>query len=57
MLKFIVKFINNDIVFWIFFLILTATMISYVLKKEDIKITITFSKPYNNKVVTISGDE
>jgi len=56
MRKLVLKFIKNDVVFWIFFICLTITMIAYVLKKEAIKITITFSEPYNNRVVEIFGD-
>jgi hypothetical protein len=55
-LKFLIKFIKNDIVFWVFFAILTIGMIMFILKKEAIKITITFSEPYNNRVVEIFGD-
>jgi hypothetical protein len=50
------RFINNDVVFWVFLIILSLIMGAYILKKEDIKITITFSEPYNNRVINITGD-
>jgi hypothetical protein len=56
MFKKIIWFIKNDVVFWIFFIILTIGMVAFVLKKEGIKITITFSEPYNNRVIEIFGD-
>ncbi|HLC87509.1 MAG TPA: hypothetical protein VJG66_00450 [Patescibacteria group bacterium] len=56
MLKKIVWFLKNDIVFWVFFTVLCLVVGLYILKKEDIKITVTFSQPYNNRVVTITGD-
>lgn len=52
----LLRFIQNDAVFWIFIIILSLVMGAYILKKEDIKITITFSEPYNNKVINITGD-
>jgi hypothetical protein len=51
-----IRFINNDAVFWIFFILLCLVMGAYILKKEDIKITVTFSEPYNNRVINITGD-
>jgi hypothetical protein len=57
MYKKVIWFLKNDVVFWLVFVVLTIGMVMFVLKKEDIKITITFSKPYNNRVVTISGDD
>ncbi len=37
-------------------MILTFGMVMYILKKEGIKITISFSESYNNAPLTIIGN-
>lgn len=49
----IIWLFKNDVVFWIFFMMLCAVMTLYIIKKEDIKITINFGETYGNKVITI----
>jgi hypothetical protein len=53
--KTIIKFIKNDTVFWLFFIVLCFLMLTFIMKKEDIKVTITLSEPYDNKVITLFG--
>lgn len=48
MLNRVIWFLKNDVVFWIFFLMLSSVMFAYILKKEDIKITITFGENLPN---------
>lgn len=50
------KIITNDVIYWIFLTILIIFMGFYILKKEGIKISVTFPESYNNKVVNIIGD-
>lgn len=56
MFDYLIKFIKNDIVFWIFFAVLFIMMGLYMLKKEGIKITIELGETYGNKIIRISGD-
>lgn len=56
MSKNLIWFLKNNIVFWVFFTVLTIGMVFFVLKKEGIRITITLSQPYDNKVISIFGD-